>query len=114
MLVSGQNEGRLTDLYSFDAVAGERFFLDRRSLSGGSVSWRLIGPDGEYVRGPAAFDDSGIFTLARTGTYRIALEGRYQTRPAFTHGSPLSGCTQPEAALHIGELVPGRHDRPCD
>src|SRR3546814_20878534 len=91
MLVSGQNEGRLTDLYSFDAVAGERFFLDRRSLSGGSVSWRLIGPDGEYVRGPEAFDDSGIFTLDRTGTYRIAIEGRDQNSTAFTYGRSEEG-----------------------
>src|SRR3546814_9496195 len=114
MLVSGQNEGRLTDLYSFDAVAGERFFLDRRSLSGGSVCWRLIGPDGEYGRGPEAFDDSGIFTLDRTGTYRIAIEGRDQNSTAFTYGFTLSRVTDSEAELEIGELIRGRIEGPGD
>ncbi|PZQ23763.1 MAG: hypothetical protein DI569_03340 [Sphingopyxis macrogoltabida] len=111
-LVTGGNEGRLTDFYSFDAVAGERYFLDRRGLGGGNATWRLIGPDGEYVRGPESFDDSGIFTLARTGVYTLAIEGRDSNSAPIDYSFNLSRVTDTEQALTIGETVRGRVDGP--
>ncbi|MGB7411503.1 MAG: LEPR-XLL domain-containing protein, partial [Sphingopyxis granuli] len=107
-LVSAQNEGRATDLYAFDAVAGERYFFDRQTLTGGTVSWRLIGPDGEYVRGPDYYNDSGVFALDRTGTYTLAIEGVDSNSAAFDYGFILSRVTATEAALTPGELVRGR------
>ena len=113
-LVAGHNEGRLTDLYAFDVVAGQRFFFDRRGLSGGNVSWRLIGPDGESIRGPESFNDSGIFTLNRTGTYRLAIEGRSTNTAPFDYSFSLSRVTDDEAGLEVGELVDGQIVGPGD
>src|SRR3546814_3297802 len=105
--VDGHNEGRKTDIYAFDVTAGERFFFDRLSLSGGDVSWRLMGPDGEYVRGPELFDESGVFTLDRTGTYRVAIEGRDSNSTDFDYRFLLSRVSDGEAALTVGEAVTG-------
>src|SRR3546814_1037573 len=87
----------------FDVTAGERFFFDRLSLSCGDVSWRLMGLDGEYVRGPELFDNSGVFTLDRTGTYRVAIEGRDSNSTAFDYRFLLSRVSDGEAALTVGE-----------
>jgi hypothetical protein len=72
-------EGRLdaasaTQLYAFDAAAGDRVFFDQRSQSGGSVYWRLLDPAGQqlFFRG---FGDVAEMTLPVAGRYTLAIEG---------------------------------------
>jgi subtilase family serine protease len=65
-----------TDLYRFNATAGERFFFDIQSLSGESynVNWRLLAPDGSQIfqnRG----GDIDTQKLSQTGTYILLFEG---------------------------------------
>ncbi|MFA7602290.1 MAG: LamG domain-containing protein, partial [Novosphingobium sp.] len=103
--VSESNQGRETDLFKFNATAGDSFFLDRHLLSGGDVTWRLIGPDGEYVRGPETFNDSGVFTLDRTGSYTVAIEGRDSNSAAFDYAFTLSRVTTQERAVTVGEVI---------
>lgn len=67
---------RETDLYRFDAVAGERFFFNVNSSGDSTPSWRLIGPDGTQVFGPNNMADVDVRTLDKTGTYTLAVEGK--------------------------------------
>ena len=103
--VAGHNPGRQTDLYAFDAAAGESFFFDTTLLSGGSVSWRLIDPDGNPVSGPAQFTDSGPFKLDRAGTYTVAIEGRYTNNSAFDYSFNVARVVNSQVGLTIGQTV---------
>ncbi len=69
-----------TDVYRFDAVAGDRLFFDRLTQSPANsdwITWRLIDPHGQQVWGPINFsNDVDVTTLTRTGTYTLLIEGR--------------------------------------
>ncbi len=68
---------RETDLYRFTASAGDQFFFDGLSLSGGEAYWRLIDPFGKLVFDRTAFPtDVGVLTLEIPGTYTLLIEGR--------------------------------------
>jgi len=70
---------RETDLYRFEATAGERFYFDAQRVTGGAdIYWRLVNPFGKLVfdRTSFAADIPGILTLELTGTYVLLIEGR--------------------------------------
>src|SRR5262249_6611294 len=69
-----------TDLYRFDAAAGDRVFFDTQARSGaGNARWRLLDPFGNTFF-EAAFNspssDVGPVTLGTAGTYTLLIEGR--------------------------------------
>ncbi|HEY7599210.1 MAG TPA: hypothetical protein VH741_04715, partial [Candidatus Limnocylindrales bacterium] len=76
--VTGQLEpGSATHAYRFSAVAGERYYFDARSLSGGPY-WRLLDPLGRVVFGPSHMgSDVEPAALGLTGDYTLLLEGRF-------------------------------------
>src|SRR4030095_4835752 len=74
--VSGTlNPGNASDFYRFDARAGDRFYFDQQSRSGGNVYWRLIDPYGQQVWTNSSFGDVDPQTLGFTGTYTLLVEG---------------------------------------
>ncbi|MCB1940940.1 MAG: hypothetical protein KDI53_02660, partial [Candidatus Accumulibacter sp.] len=80
--------GNETDIYRFDAAAGERFYFDRVSFSGGYYTdWRLIDPFGRPLWGPTHmyYDDVDLTTLPYSGTYYLLLEGRYHEGTASNY-----------------------------
>lgn len=105
--IAVNNPGRETDLYRFDAAEGDSFFFDRSLLSSGDASWRLIGPDGEYIRGPDGFGDSGVFTIGRSGGYTLAIEGRDSNASAFDYAFTLAPVRDTRETLTIGDTVSG-------
>ncbi|HEY6816092.1 MAG TPA: CARDB domain-containing protein, partial [Croceibacterium sp.] len=107
-VIEGNNPGKETDLYKFDVTAGESFFFDAHLLSSGDTTWRLVGPDGEFVSGPNNFTDSGEFTLGRTGSYTLAIEGRDSNNQAFDYAFTLAKVVDLTAPLTIGQSVLGR------
>ena len=63
--------GNETDVYWFDAVAGERFYFDRVSFSGGYYTdWQLLDPAGNTLWGPTHMysNDVDVTTLPRSGS----------------------------------------------
>ena len=62
-----------TDLYSFDAVEGQRYFFDVTNRVG-DIYWRVLDPFGQQVVNNATNDTT--FAAAFDGTYTIAVEGR--------------------------------------
>ncbi len=80
-VLSGGNE---TDIYRFDAIAGERYFFDQVSATNTDTAWRLLDPYGGQVWG-AGFNDIDVQTLKFTGTYTLLIEGRryYSTDSSY-------------------------------
>ncbi|WP_295529412.1 CARDB domain-containing protein, partial [uncultured Pseudacidovorax sp.] len=65
-----------TQMYRFTAQAGERFFFDAISASGGDSRWRLLDPWGRQVW-ISGLSDVAAMDLAYAGTYTLLVEGRY-------------------------------------
>ncbi|TAK52487.1 MAG: LEPR-XLL domain-containing protein, partial [Gammaproteobacteria bacterium] len=79
-----------TDLFRFDAEAGQRFFFDVTARVGGDVYWRLLDPFGRVVFGPGninnVWQDVDVTTLAMTGTYTLLVEGRRSNTGTVSYG----------------------------
>jgi hypothetical protein len=61
--------GNETDVYQFNAQAGDRFCFDQLSLSGGTVYWRLIDPNGRQFF-LTSFNNVDVQTLPLTAPIR--------------------------------------------
>ncbi|HEX4999488.1 MAG TPA: LEPR-XLL domain-containing protein, partial [Terriglobia bacterium] len=73
---SSLNPATETDLYQFDGVAGERYYFD--ALTGlSNATWRLVDLFNNVVFSDSQNSDIDAFTLPRTGTYILAIEGRF-------------------------------------
>jgi large repetitive protein len=71
--------GKKTDLYRFDASAGEKFFFDYQQKTGSVygesyTQWRLIDPQGDEVFDQAFYTDASNITTSQTGTYTLLIE----------------------------------------
>jgi ELWxxDGT repeat protein len=65
-----------TNLYKFNANAGDQFYFDSQTLTGAtSAYWRLIDPYGNVVFSYYLGSDVGTQTLAAAGTYTLLIEG---------------------------------------
>src|SRR3990170_7535960 len=78
-----------SDLYQFNAVAGDKFFFDAQARSGATnASWRLIDPYNNKVF-EAAFgsvsSDVDTLTMTVSGTYTLLIEGRYLDTGSATY-----------------------------
>ncbi len=105
--VSGQlSPANETDLYSFHVNAGEKFYFDRISESGGNTYWRLLDPYGRTVWGSNDFNvDAGLYTLAYTGTYTLMMEGRYNATGTGSYSFQVQNVVDGARAIDLGESV---------
>src|SRR5579863_5027070 len=70
--------GDSTNLYQFQATAGQSFYFASQVTSGGysgNDDWRLIDPYGNIVTGANLESDAGRVTLNTTGAYALLAEG---------------------------------------
>ena len=111
--VSGALEpGNETDLYHFDAVAGERFFFDMRSIQNGDGTWRLISPDNTQLFQNPLYADVDVLTLPTTGSYTLLLEGRYYASGRNPYEFNIQPVSDDVAGLALGETINGAIDLP--
>lgn len=74
-----------TNLYRFDAVAGDRFFFDVLTNEGAfNARWRLFDPAG-FVMFDSGLGDVDTQSLSLTGRYTIAVEGSQFDPDAATY-----------------------------
>ncbi|HSC14402.1 MAG TPA: hypothetical protein VLI71_04755, partial [Gammaproteobacteria bacterium] len=84
------NPANETDIYTFTANAGDRFFFDSTLPTAPSVHWRLVDSTGASVFGPVAMADSnGDITLPRSGTYFLFIEGQVAAQGVESYGFNL-------------------------
>src|SRR4030095_9264068 len=78
---------RESDLYQFQASAGDRCYCDAQRVTGGAdIFWKLVNPFGKIVFDRTAIaSDVGILTLELTGTYTLLIEGRVGSTDATTY-----------------------------
>ena len=109
--VSGAIEpGNETDLYRFDAIAGERFFFDMRSVQNGDGTWRLISPDNIQIFQNALSSDADVLALPTTGTYALLVEGRHYYTARNAYQFNIQPVVDDTAALLLGATVSGAID----
>ncbi|MER9397477.1 LEPR-XLL domain-containing protein [Mesorhizobium sp. M0615] len=98
--------GKETALYRFDAQAGEKFFFDQQSSSGGTVFWRLVDPFGRQVWFNG-FGDQDVQALAFAGTYTLAIEGSLSNASPVDFSFAVQKVEDTTAALAVGTTVDG-------
>jgi hypothetical protein len=87
--VSGSlNPGNSSNLYKFNANAGDLIYFDEQTLSNGNTYWRLIDPNGQQVW-LNSFSDVATLAMPSTGTYTLLVEGRYFITSPVTYSFNL-------------------------
>lgn len=105
--VSGSLDlARGSALYRVALDAGDKLYLEGRSVVNGSVSWRLIDPYGDLAAATSPF------TAARTGEYWLLLDGAGGNDPANTvaYDFTLNAVPDRAASLAVGDTVEGSLD----
>jgi RHS repeat-associated protein len=106
-----------TDLFRFDAAAGDRLYFDVQSRTGAtSARWRLINPFGAVLFDTAfssSSSDVDSLTLSTAGSYSVLLEGAvgetvagtytFVVRPASIAIQPLTMGNSISGAIGVGE-----------
>ena len=107
--VSGTlNPATSTQVYKFDATAGERYYFDRTANAGGDTYWRLQDPSGNTVWGPTSINsDIDVTTLTQTGTYTLLVEGRYYVGGTASYAFNLQKVSDDTATLALDALING-------
>lgn len=96
--------GNETDLYRFEAGAGDRFFFDMVSRSGGpSLYWRLYDPHGQRVFAATDLQDVDVVALPYAGRYTLVIEGQVSNTSSATYSfNVVPVLAQPPVQLSIG------------
>ncbi len=96
--------GYATQAFTFAANAGDSLLLDTLVGSSSNISVRIIDPLGRVLTGPLNFSvQTGLPTLALTGTYTLLIEGATYNRSGPVQlGFALDKKTTTLATLQIG------------
>ncbi|RMG35700.1 MAG: LEPR-XLL domain-containing protein, partial [Gammaproteobacteria bacterium] len=102
---------RAAKAFRFDANAGDRIFVDMKSLGigAGNAAWRLLDPWGRQAYGPVNAQDIDNLTLAFDGSYTLILEGDRQNgaQQSLTYRFALYPIVSPAQPITLGGPNPG-------
>ena len=102
-----------TDVFRFDAVAGQQFFVDFVESSDlRNTLYRVVDPLGQIVAQVNSLNDSGVFTAELGGTYSLLVEGWISNTGLDTYTVNIVDATSIETAFNIGDIVEGTIDAP--
>ena len=107
--VSGTlDPGNETNLYQFQASAGQSFFFNSTGFSGSDARWRLVGPNNTLIFDQTWMDsDPGARTLAQDGTYYLSVEGRYNVGSPQTYSFNVQPIVTNSFNLTVGATQAG-------
>ncbi len=99
-----------TDLYRFDATAGDSFYFDVQTRTGASnARWRLIDPLGAELFHTSftgsSPSDVDTLTLSQTGTYTLLLEGNIADTGSGSYTINVRPASISTVPLTLGNLV---------
>ena len=108
-LVSGSlSPGSAIGLHNFTAAPGDSIIFDARTpLPGQTLTWRLLGPNGQLVDGPQDYADAPrTILLPYNGQYTFVIEGRpgYSTTQSYSFDVIPNG-TLPVPGLPAGTTI---------
>lgn len=92
-------------VYKFNATAGDLFYFDQQSTSGGSLTWFLTAPDGTTPFN-GNFTDVDTLAMPKTGEYRLALAGNIGSEGSMTDFTfAVNSVSYVSTALTLGAQV---------
>jgi hypothetical protein len=103
--------GNATDIYRFNANAGDVFYFDQQSASSGNTYWRLIDPYGQQVWFNS-FGDVATQAMRSTGTYTLLVEGYIGNTSSVGYSFNAQNLTTTAAPLTLGSQVNGSITQP--
>lgn len=112
--VTGQlRPGNETKAYRFDASAGERFFFEMLSVTGGGSSgtWRLLDPYGQVVF-TKAHSSVDTVMIVHDGIYTLLLEGLISEHVTRNYSFVVYPVNYGEHSLVIGAAIQGAIEVP--
>src|SRR5262249_15946790 len=102
------NPGNASNLYRFDASAGDHFYFDYQSVTNTNVNWRLIDLTGQQVWSNSFYlGDVDTPALGLTGTYTLLVEGSVSNGGTIAYSFNAQKVTDTTAALSLGQQVNG-------
>jgi len=111
-VIASRDPANETDLYQFNAAAGDRFYFDL--VTGTAIDdpfWKLIDPYGNLLfNREFRFTDSAdldVLTLAQPGTYTLLVEGGIADSAANTYTFNVQPAPVSTTAMVLGEVVSG-------
>jgi hypothetical protein len=99
--------GNETDLYRFNANAGQRFYFDFQQFGLFDTAWRLLSPYGDQVFFSRIDSDQGPLALPLSGTYTLLIEGRFANIATNAYRFNVQPVSDDDAALALGARVDG-------
>ena len=95
-----------TDLYKFDANAGDKFFVDVEVAdSFNSINFRVVDPLGTVVATSNRFNDLELVTAEFDGTYTLLVEARFANTVVGDYTLNVAPILSPTAELEIGRTT---------
>lgn len=104
---------RETNLYRFDATAGDQFFFDMQFGSSDAI-WRVVDPFDNVLFSAPANTDQDTLTLRDSGTYTVLVEGNPQAQIASNYAFTIFPINNTPADLTLGAATSGAIDTPGD
>jgi len=104
------DQARGTALYHVALQAGDKLFLDGRSVTNGAIGWRLVDPYGDLVASSSALANLiAPFTVSKSGSYLLLLEGDTANDSVQTVAYDFSLNRVPDVAstLTVGNTTSG-------
>jgi hypothetical protein len=113
--VSGSlNPGNSTNIYQFNANAGDPLYFDVLSGGGSPNTWRLIDPNGQQLfYNYFGTQYSGLATAPYTGTYTLLFEGYIGNTSPVSYSFNVQDLTTTAVPLTLGSLVTGSITQPA-
>ncbi|MDO9047917.1 MAG: LEPR-XLL domain-containing protein [Methylobacter sp.] len=96
-----------TNVYKFNATAGEHYYFNSLNLTGGNTYWRLIDPNGNNVFGPSYVTNDADITTAVDGSYTLLVEGRVSATGSSNYSFNVQKVTDDQSTLSLGSTVNG-------
>lgn len=105
--------GNKTAVYRFNANAGDKFYFDGISASGGTVYWRLVDPFGRQERSLSSIqDDQDTFSTQCNGSYLLLVEGYTGNTAAASYSFNLRPVQDTTVAMSLDTVTTASIDQP--
>ncbi|MDR0673568.1 MAG: putative Ig domain-containing protein, partial [Zoogloeaceae bacterium] len=100
--------GNSTQVWRFEAAAGDRVAFQSQGVTGGAATWRLIDHFGRDVAGSNNLAaNRAALTLATGGIYTLLIEGRVNVTEAIAFDVQLNAAGhETQAELPTGDALP--------
>ncbi len=99
------NPATTATAYRFNAVAGQKLYLDSSSTDTQNAAWRLISPTGQLLSGTYLYSDIEPVTLNESGEHLVLIEGYYNDTGNVPFSFNVRTVVDGDATLALSSVV---------